>query len=89
MLFNTEQLTHVMVSDKCLNPALGDQTANILITVSPNVSQKHSISKHDSPIISMVLSISWYIGVFHSIFHSISTTASGRIWGGKCSSDVH
>ena len=66
-----------MVSDKCLNPALGDQTANILITVSPNVSQKHSISKHDSPIISMVLSISWW------------PTASGRIWGGKCSSDVH
>lgn len=35
-------------------------TANILITVSPSVSQIHSISKHDSPIISMVLSIWWW-----------------------------
>ena len=66
-----------MVADKCLNPGLDDQTANILITVSPSVSQKPSISKHDSPIISMVLSISWW------------PIASGRIWGGKCSSDVN
>ena len=44
-----------MVADKCLNPGLDDQTANILITVSPSVPQKHSISKHDSPIISVVL----------------------------------
>lgn len=52
----------MMTADKCLNLGLDDQTltANILITVSPSVSQKHSNSKHDSPIISMVLSISWW-----------------------------
>lgn len=66
-----------MVADKCLYHGLDDQTANILITVSPNVSQKHSISKHDSPVISVVLSISWW------------PIDSGRIWGGKCSSDVN
>lgn len=79
MLFNKEQLTHIIMrADKCLNPGLDDQTltANILITVSPNVSQKHSISKHDSPIISMVLSISWW------------PIANGRIWGGKCVKEV-
>lgn len=78
MLLNKEELTH-MIADKCLNPGLDDQTlrANILTTVSCNVSQKHSISKHDSPIIFMVLSISWW------------PIANGRIWGGKRAKEVN
>lgn len=62
-----------MIAVPYLNPELDDQTltANILITVSPNVSQMHSISKHDSPIISMALSISWW------------PVANRRIWVGN------
>lgn len=63
MLFHEEQLTHILkIADQSLNPGLDDQTltANILITVFPNVSQMHSIIKHDSPIISMALSIPWW-----------------------------
>lgn len=52
----------LLIINSCLNIGLNDPTltANILITVSPSVPQIHSISKHDSPIISMLLSISWW-----------------------------
>lgn len=78
MLFNKE-LTLILIADQSLNPGLDDQilTANILITVFPNVSQMHSISKHDIPIISMVLSISWW------------PTANSRIWSGKHAKEVN
>lgn len=68
-----------MIVVQHLNPGLDDQilTANILITVSLNVSQMHSISKHDSPIISMVLNISWW------------PTANRRIWCGKYAKEVN
>jgi glycosylphosphatidylinositol transamidase (GPIT) subunit GPI8 len=62
VLFNKEWLTCILMIDQCLNTGLDDHTltANILIIVSPNVAQMQSISKHDSPIISTVLSISWW-----------------------------
>lgn len=57
-----KQLRCILMINPYVNTGLDDPTltANILITVSHNVSQIHSISKHDSPIISMVLSILWW-----------------------------
>lgn len=79
MLFNKEQMILILIADQShLNPGLDKiLTANILITVSPNVSQMHSISKHDSPIISMVLSNSWW------------PIANSRIWSGKHAKEVN
>lgn len=77
MLFSKE-MTLILIADQSLNLGLYDQilTANILITVSPNVSQMHSISKHDSPITSMVLSISWW-------------PIANKIWSGKHAKEVN
>lgn len=79
MLFNIEQMTLMLIADQShLNPELDKiLTANILITVSHNVSQMHSISKHDSPIIFMVLSILWW------------PIANSRIWSGKHAKEVN
>lgn len=76
---NDKELTLILIADQSLNPGLDDQilTANVLITVSPSVSQMHSISKHDSPIISVVLCISWW------------PNANSRIWGGKHAKEIN